>query len=284
MRLHLPWSLGLKSLAASLCCVVLAACSMSKTDTAWQLIQQQQEQQAMVRQHEAQDARKNMPTEPDILMTMIQETQSQGRYYASLAYIDAYHRQFGRQASLDALRAHALRMTGQPQQSAVVYKSLLGTAQAAEGHHGLGLLAAAEGDYGLAVTHMAQAASLHPTSAGILNDLGFARLHVGDVDGARLPLGQAAELDPDNPKVLSNLALWLMLQGNSAQAQAVMDKAALSEDTKTQIYRLASQLRQPAHRAAASPAVTRPVVMGAGQKTRPQSAALIGGAHAPLVR
>ncbi|MBP6020568.1 MAG: hypothetical protein KA735_13855 [Burkholderiaceae bacterium] len=283
MRLHISWSFWFKGLGVSLCCLTLAACSMGKTDTAWQLIQQQQEQQAMVRQHEAQDTRKNMPTEPDILMAMIQETQAQGRYYASLAYIDAYYGQFGRQTNLDALRAHALRMTGQPEQSAVVYKSLLGTAQAAEGHHGLGLLAASAGDYGLAVTHMAQAAGLQPTNASILNDLGFARLHVGDVDGARLPLGQAAELDPDNPKVLSNLALWLILQGNSAQAQAVMDKAALNEDTRMQIFSLASQLRQPAHRAAVSTAA-RPVVVGVGQNMAPQPAAMMGGTHSPLLR
>lgn len=242
MRQHSPrnaWPMTL----ATLSCLTLAACSTGQSDTAWKLIQQQQEKQTLVRQHEADTARKNTPGEPEVLMAMIRETQEQQRYFASLAYIDAYTKQFGRNVNLDAARANALRMTGQAEQSRVAYQALLDTPQAAEGWHGLGLLAASNANYSQATTHLATAAALRPTDVQILNDLGYARLHAGDLANARLPLGQAAELDPGNAKVLANLALLLLLEGNSTQAQALMDQAQMPEATRQQVYRLTSELR-----------------------------------------
>lgn len=242
MRQHLLRKTWTFTLAVS-SCLALTACSTGQSDTAWKLIQQQQEKQTLVRQHETDSARKNTPSEPDVLMAMIRETQEQQRYFASLAYIDAYTQQFGRNVNLDAARANALRMTGQAEQSRVAYQALLNTPQAAEGWHGLGLLAASNTDYSQAAAHLATAAALQPTNVQILNDLGYARLHTGDVSKARLPLGQAAELDPGNAKVLANLGLLLLLEGNSAQAQALMDQAQLPEDARQQVYRLASELR-----------------------------------------
>src|SRR5690606_32585314 len=143
------------------------------------------------------------------------------------------------------MRADALRMTGQEQASAAAYQALLGTSKAAEGWHGLGLLAAQGGDYEKAVENLAKAATLRPTDAKILNDLGYARLQAGDVAGARLPLGQAAELDPSNTKVLANLALLLLLDGKEAQAQEVMAQAGVTQAAKDEIHRQAVSLRAP---------------------------------------
>ncbi|NYT38793.1 tetratricopeptide repeat protein [Allopusillimonas soli] len=223
--------------------MLLAGCSTNKTDTAWKLIRQQQEQQAMMRQQEAEDLRKNEASRPEVMLAMIREAQQQQRYFASLAYIDAYAANYGDSTELNALRAHALRMTGQPQASEQAYRALLKTSEAASGWHGLGLLAAEQGDYAKASEYLAKASALQPTNAQILNDLGYARIQSGNLAGARLPLGKAAELDPDNDKVLSNLALLLLLQGNTPQANAVMDKAQLSQGTRDQIYLLASEWR-----------------------------------------
>jgi len=230
-------------LAAALTCLFLAGCARNSSETAWALIQHQQEQQALVREHEAREARDNAPTEPQLMMAMVREAQRQGRYFAALAYIDAYAARFKPDAELQAMRADALRMTDQKQASTAAYQALLRTSKAAEGWHGLGLLAAQRGDYGQAVESLAKAATLRPTDAQMLNDLGYARLHAGDVAGARLPLGQAAELDSSNPKVLANLALLLLLDGKAAQAQEVMTQAGLAQAAKDEIHRQAVSLR-----------------------------------------
>ena len=220
--------------------VMLAGCASS--DTAWQVIQKQQEKQAMISQYQAEQARKNTPDEPHLMLSMIRQAQKQGRYFASLAYIDAYIKQYGHNTDVDALRADALRMTGQTADSRAAYQALLKTDKAAEGWHGLGLLAGAEGNFPQAAQDLAQAARLAPTDALVLNDLGYARMRAGDLAGARVPLGMAAELAPANDKVLSNLALLLLARGDAAGAEQVMDKANLTKPVRDQIYRLASQI------------------------------------------
>lgn len=222
------------------CVITLTACSTNRTETAMQLIQHQQEQQSKLRQHEADVAKKNAPSEPEVIMAMIRESQDQQRYFASLAYIDAYTQQFGSNVELSALRANALRMTDQTAQSEAAYQALLKTNEAATGWHGLGLLAAANGNYTQAADHLAKAATLRPTNAEYLNDLGFARLQAGDISGARLPLGQAAELAPANNKILANLALLLFVQDQPTQAHAVMDRAGLSQPAQAQVQKLAA--------------------------------------------
>ena len=116
---------------------------------------------------------------------------------------------------------------------------MLGTPQAADGWHGLGLIAGARGQYAQAADDFSRA--LAPTDPRILGDLGYARLRAGDPAGARVPLGQAAELAPDNPKVLANLALLLLVEGDAVKAQRVMDQARLGEEARAQVLRLASR-------------------------------------------
>jgi|GEM_PF-6829567 len=232
------------------CAALLAGCAGSKTNSAMELIQHQQEQQALLRQHEADTMQKNAPSEPKVMLAMIRESQQQQRYFASLAYIDAYAREYGDSTELAALRANALRMTGQAAQAQAAYQALLDTNEAATGWHGLGLLAAASGNYVQAATDLGKAAALRPTDAEYLNDLGFARVQSGDLAGARLPLGQAAELAPANGKILANLALLLLLQGDAGQAQTVMDKAQLPQTVRDQVYRLAGEWRMSSHAAA----------------------------------
>ena len=141
------------------------------------------------------------------------------------------------------MRAEALRQTGQTAASEQAYRALLGTPQAADGWHGLGLIAGARGQYAQAADDFSRAAKLAPTDPRILGDLGYARLRAGDPAGARVPLGQAAELAPDNPKVLANLALLLLVEGDAVKAQRVMDQARLGEEARAQVLRLASEVR-----------------------------------------
>src|SRR5690606_37824228 len=72
--------LGLRAATLAACVFTLAACSSNRNETAMQLIQHQQEQQSMLRQHEADVAKKNAPSEPEVAMAMIRESQDQQRY------------------------------------------------------------------------------------------------------------------------------------------------------------------------------------------------------------
>ncbi|ETH26476.1 tetratricopeptide repeat protein [Bordetella pertussis CHLA-20] len=178
--------------------LLLGGCQTSNVDTAMQLMQQQQQEQALAQQREDADERKRLAAKPELALSLIREAQREGRYFASLAYLDAYRQNFGDSPQVAVMRADALRMTGQIAQSESAYRALTGTDQAAAAWHGLGLLAGGRGDFDQAADYLARATRLRPTDANMLNDLGYALLRAGDPRGARLPLGQAAELAPAN--------------------------------------------------------------------------------------
>ncbi|MFF7399610.1 tetratricopeptide repeat protein [Achromobacter sp. NPDC008082] len=236
----LRWTL----MAAAMAAVAgLAGCKSNSAETAWQLIQQQQQDQALARQKEEEADNKRRPKEPEMMLSLISEAQRQERYFASLAYIDAYQQKFGNDPRVAVLRAEALRQTGQVAMSEQAYRALLGTDQAADGWHGLGLIAGSRGQFDQAADDFARAAKLSPMDPRILGDLGYARLRAGDPSGARVPLGQAAELAPDNGKVLANLAVLLLVEGEPVRAQRLMDQARLGDEARGQVLRLASDIR-----------------------------------------
>ncbi|MFC6313931.1 tetratricopeptide repeat protein, partial [Paraburkholderia dipogonis] len=184
----------------------------------------------------AQQANKDpAPDTPGMYLGLIDQMQSQGLYFASLAHIDAYDKQYGASPDSILLRADALRMTDQPAAAANAYGQLLKTPLATRGYRGLGLIAGAAGDFARAAQELQQAVQLAPTDATTLSDLGYARLRDGDVDGARVPLMKAAELDQANPKIVSNVALYLLANGNQAQALAIMNQQKLAPDVRAAI-------------------------------------------------
>jgi Flp pilus assembly protein TadD len=163
------------------------------------------------------------PDTPGMYLALIDRMQKQGLYFASLAHIDAYEKQYGVTPDSTLLRADALRETGQSAASVKAYHALLSTSLAARGHRGLGLLAGAAGDFQAAARELAQAVALAPTDAATLSDLGYALLREGDVAGARVPLMQAAELDSHSARIKANVALLLLAQGHAKEARAWMD-------------------------------------------------------------
>ncbi|WGS51402.1 pilus assembly protein [Paraburkholderia sp. D15] len=175
------------------------------------------------------------PDTPGMYLGLIDQMQSQGLYFASLAHIDAFEKQYGATPDTHLLRADALRMTGQPAAAADAYGLLLKTPLAARGYRGLGLVAGAAGDFARAAQQLEQAAQLAPTDAVTLSDLGYARLRNGDVNGARVPLMKAAELDRRNPKIVSNVVLYLLASGDQAQALAVMNEQKFAPDVRIAI-------------------------------------------------
>ncbi|MDN7880811.1 pilus assembly protein [Burkholderia aenigmatica] len=206
----------------------------------------------------AADQKQAVPDTPAMYLGLIQRMQAQGLYYASLAHIDAYDKTYGVSPDTILLRADALRMTDQPAAGAAAYTQLLKTPLAARGYRGLGLIAGAAGDFGHAVQALTQATELEPTDASLLSDLAYAKLRSGDVVGARVPLMKAAELDQRNPKIVSNLALYLLAAGRTQDAQRLMNQQHLPADIRKDIVGDAAKITAAAHaqqRAVATPPV-----------------------------
>lgn len=182
------------------------------------------------------------PDTPGTYLDLIGRMQAQGLYYASLAHIDAYEKQYGATSETILLRGDALRMTGQPDAAVQSYTKLLQTPLAARGHRGLGLIAGAAGDFPRAADELQQAVQLAPTDALTLSDLGYARLREGNVNGARVPLMKAAELDQSNPKIISNVALYLLADGDEKRASALMDQQKFTPEVRAAIRRDAHKI------------------------------------------
>lgn len=172
-----------------------------------------------------------------VYLDMIKTMQTRSLYFASLAHIDAYRKLHGDSPEIMRLQADALRATGQTDAAEKGYRQLLDTTEAASSWRGIGLLAAQRGDYANAVTALRESTRHDPINAAALSDLGYALLQNNEFDAARLPLIQAAELAPDNRKIVSNLALYLLLSGEHDKAQALMGKAGLSPETQMEIAR-----------------------------------------------
>jgi Flp pilus assembly protein TadD len=220
---------------ATCCSVALAALCLlgacASKDVVGYGVGPQAERAAMAQQANKDPA----PDTPGMYLGLIDQMQSQGLYFASLAHIDAYEKQYGVSPDTILLRADALRMTDQPEAAATAYGQLLKTPLATRGYRGLGLIAGAAGDFARAAQELRQAAQLAPTDAVTLSDLGYAKLRDGDVNGARVPLMKAAELDQNNPKIVSNMVLYLLANGDQAQALAVMNQQKFTPDVRAAI-------------------------------------------------
>jgi Flp pilus assembly protein TadD len=189
-----------------------------------------------------QATRDPAPDAASTYLNLIERMQTQGLYYASLAHIDAFEKQYGVKPETTLMRADALRMTEQPQAAADAYTKLLQTPLAARGQSLPTHQRSIPGDFGHAAQQLQEAVRLAPTDAPTLSDLGYARLREGDVNGARVPLMKAAELDHANPKIVSNVVLFLLADGNDTQAAALMDQEKFSPDVRLAIRREAAKV------------------------------------------
>lgn len=209
---------------------------------------------------QAASAKEPAPDTPGMYLALIDRMQRQGLYYASLAHIDAYEKQYGATPDSTLLRADALRETRQSEASARAYRALLSTTLAAQGYHGLGLLAGAAGDFREASRQLTQAVALAPTDAATLSDLGYALLREGDVTDARVPLMQAAELDAHSMRIKSNVALLILAQGQTKEARAWMDEQRFTEPVRSALRADAAKVASAARAYRAGTASPRDTV------------------------
>jgi len=208
----------------------------------------------------------NIDTQPTYLR-LVEQMQQEGLWFASLAHIDALEQRWGASPESTRARAEALRHADQAAQSETAYRRLLGTPLEASGYRGLGLLAGARGDYAEAVRLLKQAVQKNPTDALLLNDLGYASLRAGFIADARLPLMQALQLKPDNPQAQANLAMYLEMTQQHAEARALMDANKIPAATRVIIQDAARQLGVSTPRPSEVP---------------PTDVSLIGNGSAPL--
>jgi Flp pilus assembly protein TadD len=177
-------------------------------------------------------------------LSLIRTMQERGLFYASLAHIDAFRAAYGDSPELSRLQADALRETDQQDRAMERYRGLLASSQAAAAWHGIGLIEARQGHIGEATHALDEAVNRDPTNAVYLGDLGYARIRADDDRGAREPLAKAAELDPRNAKAVANLALLFTLEGDGATATQLMDRAGLSATARSELQRLAGEIRR----------------------------------------
>lgn len=209
----------------------------------------------------------NQPT----YLSLIRQMQGNGMWFASLAHIDALEQRWGASNETRLLRADALRHTGQLAQSAALYDKLTDTPERAAAYRGLGLIAGAGNDYVRATEMLENARQVLPADGLLLSDLGYALLRAQRFDAARVPVLQAAQLLPANPKVRSNLALYLLVQGQADQARQVMEEARFGTATQQAIEQLARELA-PQRSGAASLAQQTSLRLSATLNAPPASA------------
>lgn len=236
------------------CVVLLGGCAA--TGDAVTNMAQRADAQTQLAQKEAAERPALLADNRATHVQLVTQMQQKGLYFASLAHIDALQQRWGADAELDLLRADALRQTGQTANARTVYSQLLATPMKARAAHGLGLLAGRAGDFQGAVGFLQQATQAAPTDADVLNDLGFALMQQGQWADARLPLMKASELASDNPRIWSNVALFLTLDGQVKQAMDVAESRQLSAVARNQIVEMARSIRERNNGASAAPATT----------------------------
>lgn len=216
----------------------------------------------------------------DTYLSLVKQMQSKSLWYASIAHLDALDRQWGASSDSRLLRADALRQVGQLSAAIPIYHGLLGSAKDGAARYGLGRVAAEQGDFRSAAQQMEQARMSNPVDSRLLTDLGYAYLRARDLNAARIPLMQAAQLNPEDAQANVNLSLFMMVSGQSAQAEEFMRQRKLDAQTQQLVKEQAGEWLRDASLAAAKPAaaatgkvvnLSRPEV-----KTAPEAVASSG--------
>ncbi len=190
----------------------------------------------------------------DTYLALVRQMQSKSLWYASIAHLDALDKQWGASSDSRLLRADALRQVGQLNAAVPIYQGLLGSAKDGAARYGLGRISAEIGDYSKAAQQMEQARMANPVDPRLLTDLGYAYLRARDLNAARIPLMQAAQLNPEDAQANVNLSLFMMVSGQSAQAEEFMRQRKMDAQTQQAVKEQAAQWLQGAKQAAAEPA------------------------------
>lgn len=118
-----------------------------------------------------------------------------------------------------------------------------------------------------AAGELRQAVSMEPVNPQYSSDLGYALMRGGALHEARVPVMQALELDAANPRVISNAVVWLWASGKRAEANAMMQRAAMQEPTRAAVRKEADRVSRAAQvRDKTAPRGAQAVALNAGVK------------------
>jgi len=251
------WAAAMPAMAV-MAALLLAGCASPSQQSAEALAQQAEAQIALAKLRD-KEARAEY-NDQAVYLGLIARMQQEGLYFASLAHIDAFQQRFGTQPGLQLMRAAALRETGQDDAALGAYRELLTTDRAAAAHHGIGLVLGRQGDFVRAAVALRQAAALDPVNPQVANDLGYALMRSGALQDARIPVMQALQLDGSNPRIVSNAAVWLWASGKRAEANAMMQRAAMPEATRAAVRKEGERAARAALARERTPA-TKPLAL-----------------------
>lgn len=162
----------------------------------------------------------------NLYLGVIEGLIKQGRYRAALAFLDEYK---ASSARAEILRGDALTGGGYPVDAVAAYQKALGSNYAAAAYNGMGRAQSAQGGWAAAAEDFRRATAIEPANAEYLNNLGYARLHLGSSDAlavARDNLQRAHELDPQSETIRNNLILAARISNDHARLTALLASIA----------------------------------------------------------
>lgn len=165
-------------------------------------------------------------------LEMIGKVLADGKAYAAIAFLDASKLELP-QARL--YRAHALRQTGQYEQSAQYYQALLGSCVSGLAYQGMGLLAEMQDQHEAAISYLKVASTLLPVESRVRGDYGYALMMAGDNRQALAELLTAIELDGKNRLAINNLILLMFKTGQDEKASQIASDYGITEQNLAEI-------------------------------------------------
>jgi Flp pilus assembly protein TadD len=162
----------------------------------------------------------------ELQLNLAREMLDNGRAHAALANLETLP---PNSLEVQESKALALRRIGDPR-AQVIYQGLLNTCKAAEAHHGLGQIAMRGGNTVTAERELREAARLQPTDSALRNDLGYVLLSRGELEKARFEFITAMELDEHDKLPATNLLSLMFMQGESSEANRLIQSVGLSAD------------------------------------------------------
>ncbi len=204
---------------------------------------------ALAQQAQQRDeAKQDRPDSAKVYLTLIEQMQQKGLYFASLAHLDEYEHEYGVAPAHDAAARGRIAHDGPVRRER---GRLPFPARHAACRAGLSRSRPARGRTGATSrqprSNSRRAVDASPTEAELLSDLAYARLREGDLADARVPIMKAAELDQKNPKILSNLAIYLLANGQVKNANSLMDAQNMPREVRDAVHKEAAAVGAAAH-------------------------------------
>lgn len=178
--------------------------------------------------------------EARVKLEMVDTLMARGRNYAALAQL-----QGDQQTSQEYWQRYGqlLVRTGDMERSEQLFTMLKDRCGAAEGWHGMGMVALKKGQLNTAIENFQMAVNGKPASSMIRNDYGYAQLLAGNYQEAALQLRTALELDNGKGRSRQNLAVTYLLSGDSKGLDILKTDFHFTDDELVYAKGLADQLR-----------------------------------------